>query len=258
MCPRRRLLALALLLLGAASTARAQTDEIQVYDATLTAPARLNLTLHNNFTPEGLKTPAFPGALISDKSWNGVPEWAYGVTRWLEAGLYLPLYSIGSTGTGRHAMLNGFKLRILVAVPNAEKRRFFYGANFEFSYNARHWAPTRLASELRPIVGWRFGRFDLIVNPIVDTDYTGAANFELAPCARVAYHVSSASAVAVEEYASLGTIAHPLPGQQQSHQIFAVYDRTVKRWSVEAGAGFGLTTASDGITLKLMLSRDLR
>src|SRR5438105_189780 len=68
----------------------AQTDETQVYDGGLAEKGKFNLTLHNNFTPKGLKEPAFPGAIISDKSLNGVPEWAYGVTKWFEAGLYLP------------------------------------------------------------------------------------------------------------------------------------------------------------------------
>ena len=36
--------------------------------------------VHNNFTPNGLKTPEFSDALVSDKSLTGVPEWAYGVT----------------------------------------------------------------------------------------------------------------------------------------------------------------------------------
>src|SRR3954469_10461371 len=76
------------------TTAFAQTDEIQVYDGGLAPVGTFNLTLHNNFTPKGIKTPAFPGAVTSDKSLNGVPEWALGVTRWFEAGLYLPLYSI--------------------------------------------------------------------------------------------------------------------------------------------------------------------
>src|SRR6266700_5737236 len=87
---RMRTLALmALALVALPVVASAQTDEIQVYDGSLAAPGKWNLTLHSNFTPEGMKTPAFPGGLISDKSWNGVPEWAYGVTNWFEAGLYL-------------------------------------------------------------------------------------------------------------------------------------------------------------------------
>src|SRR2546427_13127168 len=67
-----------------------QTDEIQVYDGRLAARGRFNLTLHNNFIPEGLRTPAFAGALLADRSLNGVPEWAYGVSSWFEAGAVFP------------------------------------------------------------------------------------------------------------------------------------------------------------------------
>jgi hypothetical protein len=42
----------------------AQTDEIQVYDAEITAPGRFNLTWHNNFTPSGRTEPAFPGGIV--------------------------------------------------------------------------------------------------------------------------------------------------------------------------------------------------
>src|SRR2546428_10453738 len=63
-----------------------QTDEIQVYDGRLAARGRFNLTLHNNFIPEGLRTPAFAGSLLADRSLPGVPEWAYGVSSWFEAG----------------------------------------------------------------------------------------------------------------------------------------------------------------------------
>src|SRR5262249_31027660 len=73
--------------------ASAQTDEIQVYAGGLAPPGVFNLTWHNNSTGKGSETPAFPGAVVADKSWNGVPEWAYGVTRWFEAGLYMPLYT---------------------------------------------------------------------------------------------------------------------------------------------------------------------
>src|SRR6202035_1129384 len=118
------------------AAAFAQTDEIQVYDAVIAEPGIFNLTWHNNFIADGLKTPAFPGGLIPDKSHNGVTEWAYGVTDWFEAGLYLPLYSISK---GRGATINGGKLRLLFAKPHADDRMFFYAVNFEFSYNAKHW-----------------------------------------------------------------------------------------------------------------------
>ena len=132
----RYIAVIVVILLSIPALASAQTDEIQVYDGGLAAVGTFNLTLHNNFTPRGLTTPAFPGAVIADKSFNGVPEWALGVTPWFEAGLYLPLYSRDKeTGWG----LDGFKLRALFAVPNADDRTFFYGANFEFSFNAKRW-----------------------------------------------------------------------------------------------------------------------
>lgn len=52
--------------------------------------------VHNNFAPSGLKTPRFPGGLVSNQTLNGVPEWAYDVTDWFEQGLYLPLYSVAN------------------------------------------------------------------------------------------------------------------------------------------------------------------
>jgi hypothetical protein len=98
----------------APAAAFAQTDEIQVYDAVIAEPGIFNLTWHNNFIADGAKTPAFPGGLIPDKSFNGVTEWAYGVTDWFEAGLYLPLYSISQD---RGATINGGKIRLLFVQP---------------------------------------------------------------------------------------------------------------------------------------------
>src|SRR2546425_11412680 len=108
----------------------ALTDDIHVYDARLASRCRFNLTLHNNFIPEGLTTPAFAGALLADRSLNGVPEWSYGVSSWFEAGLYLPLYSIGKRTAHRSVMLNGVKLRLLFAGPRADDRTFFYRGEF--------------------------------------------------------------------------------------------------------------------------------
>jgi hypothetical protein len=232
-----------------------QTDEIQVYDGDLAPPGVFNLTLHNNYTPSGLTTPAFPGAVISNHAWVGVPEWAYGVTDWFEAGLYLPLYSV-SHGLG--GTLNGFKLRTLFAVPHAAARTFFYGVNFEFSYNAKHWDPRRFTSEIRPIVGWHLGPWDVILNPILDTSWEGGpGKLDFAPSTRLAYNVSPRFAVAVEEYGDFGPLGGLLPSAAQAQQVFGAADYSVGQVDIELGAGFGLTAGSDRSTLKLILSRDL-
>src|SRR5665213_1886114 len=88
---------LALLLVGASvwpEIAAAQTDEIQVYNAEIAEPGELTLTLHNNFTPEGLQEAAFPGAVVPNHELNGVPEFGYGAAPWLELGMYLPVYTL--------------------------------------------------------------------------------------------------------------------------------------------------------------------
>src|SRR5258706_14430904 len=72
------------------ATAQAQTDEIQVYTGELAPVGVFNLTWQNNYTPRGIKTPAFPGAIISDQSLNGTTEWALRVTDWFEAGGFFP------------------------------------------------------------------------------------------------------------------------------------------------------------------------
>jgi hypothetical protein len=75
-----------------------------------------------------------------------VPRYALGITLWLELGAYLPLYTI--TGD-EQALIDGAKVRALFVSPNAAERTFWYGVNFELSYNARHWQEARYALEIR-------------------------------------------------------------------------------------------------------------
>jgi hypothetical protein len=234
--------------------ALAQTDEIQVYDAELTAPHKFNLTWHNNFTPKGIAQPAFPGAVVADKSFNGVTEWAYGVTPWFEAGLYLPLYSHDKNLGGTY---DGFKLRALFAVPHAEERKFFYGANFEFSVNQKNWDDHRFSSEVRPIIGWHLKPWDIIINPILDTAYDGLENLDFAPAVRIAYNISDKWAVSAEEYADYGPIHDLSAAADQSHMLYGVVNHTMKYFEIEAGVGVGLTSATDKVTLKLLVIKDL-
>src|ERR1035441_6795267 len=151
--------------------APAQTDEIQVYDAEVADRGVFNLMIHTNFTPIGRKTADYPGGIIPNHSVNGTAEWAYGVADWFEQGLYLPVWSPYSEGRG--GSLNGFKIRELFVRPHAKDHLFFYGVNFEFSVNYHYWEPKRFTSEVRPIVGLHLHKVDFILNPIVDTDYTG-------------------------------------------------------------------------------------
>jgi len=132
-----------------------------------------------------------------------------------------------------------------------------YGANVEFSYNAKRWDSTRITSEIRPIIGWHFKSADLIFNPIIDTAYDGFGRLEFVPAVRLAFDAGPKWQVAVEEYSNFGHFEDFLPASEQSHQIYAVVDRAGKTWDFEFGVGFGLTDASDSLTFKMILARDL-
>src|SRR5882724_1777569 len=247
-------LAVGLSWLGYLPAAWAQTDEIQVYDAEIAAPGVFNLTWHDNFILSGSRKPDFPGAIVPDKSLNGVSEWAYGVAPWFEAGLYFPLYSITRDNS---VLYDGFKLRTLFVSPDAANRDVFYGVNFEFSFNTQHWNERRYTSEIRPIIGTHVGRFDFIFNPIVDNSYDGVSNFEFVPATRVAMKVSDIFKLALEEYDDFGRVSHFLPASRQSHQLFSVVDLHTRRLDIEFGLGAGLTSASDHRVFKLILIKDL-
>jgi hypothetical protein len=233
------------------------TDEIQVYTGEIMAPGEVGLTWHNNYTFSGATTPDFPGALINNHAYSSVTEWALGVTDWFEAGLYMPLYANSSQGW----TFNGFKLRALFVQPHNEEKDFYYGVNFEFSWNETVWDSQVNTGEIRPIIGWRFGadrQWSFTLNPIIDNAYKGGiAGLEFVPAARLDYALDKSWTVGVETYSDFGQLRSFVPWKQQSQNIWLVGDYSGDPISVEFGAGFGLTPASDSFAVKLMLISDL-
>jgi hypothetical protein len=233
---------------------RAQTDEIQVYDAEIAPPGRWNLTWHDNFAISGRRQAAFPGGIIPQHALNGVPEWALGITDWFETGIYAPVYTLAPGGDLR---FDGVKLRELFVVPDARDRSVFYGINFELSYNTPHWEPSRFSGEIRPILGVHLGRCTVIVNPILDTAFNGLGRLDFAPAARADYRVNGKLTLALEHYTDFGPLQHFYARRLQSQTLFGVLDYGTSRNSLELGIGHGLTRASDASILKLMWIHDL-
>ena len=144
------------------------------------------------------------------------------------------------------------------AAYHADDRKFFYAANFEFSYNSRHWDERTYTSEIRPIIGWHLHPVDIIFNPILDNSFAGGfKSLDFAPATRVAYNLNPKTAVAIEEYADFGPLRNFYSATDQFHQIYGVFDRSTRFGDFEAGVGIGVTAASDKWTLKLLWSKDL-
>jgi hypothetical protein len=76
-------------------------------------------------------------------------------------------------GTGEF-LSDGAKIRNLFVVPDADKRNFFYGVNFELGYELPQFSPTPWVLEIRPIIGIR-RRLGQLQRLAVDRNDTGDA-----------------------------------------------------------------------------------
>ena len=232
-------------------------DEIQVYDAAIADQGQWTLVNHSNYTFNSRRGPDFPGGLDPNHAFNSTPEFAYGVAPWFEFGFYIP-WAIGSVGQPpeQQFVSNNFKLRTLFVTPDEEKRTFWYGLNFEFDFPTKYFAQTRVATEIRPIIGWRTmesaqsAQWDLIANPIVDIGFGSFGDVDFAPAVRFDRKLAEDTYIALEYYADLGRPDHFFPFEQQQHQLFGVVDFKVGEIKVDFGLGYGFTAGSDRLVAK--------
>jgi len=224
-------------------------DEIQVYNAEIAEVGQWTYEQHFNYAWRGQTQPEFPGGFVSNHGLQGTPEFAYGITDWWEGGFYLPF---AVTGAGEF-LSDGAKIRSLFVIPDAAKRSFFYGVNFELGYELPQFSLTSWNLEIRPIIGVRNAQWEFIVNPIVDVGFGSAGEADFAPAVRLARKLGEDRFIGLEYYADFGKIGDFLPLQQQSQQLFAVTDFKVDAVDVELGVGYGFTPGSDGLVLKAIV-----
>jgi hypothetical protein len=223
-------------------------DEIQVYNADIAEVGQWTIQQHLNYAFEGRTQPEFPGGLVPNHTLNGTPEFAYGITDWWEAGFYLPF-----AASDDQFLSNGAKIRNLFVSPHAEKRDFFYGVNFELSYNLPRFSQQIYALEIRPIIGWRNTEWEFIANPIVDMSFGGGGETDFLPELRLARNLGHDFFVGAEYYGDFGQIGNFLPLSEQQHTILAVTDFKIGEVDVELGLGYGLTSGSDRLIAKTIL-----
>ncbi len=224
-------------------------DEIQVYNAGIAEVGQWTYEQHLNYAALGQTRPEFPGGFTSNHSLQGTPEFAYGMTNWWEAGFYLP-FAVNGAG---EAFSDGAKIRSLFVVPDAAKRSFFYGVNFELGYEMPQFSLTPWNLEIRPIIGVRNSEWELIANPIVDVGFGPGGEADFAPALRVARNLGQDRFIGLEYYADFGRIGGFLPLREQYQELYAVTDFKVNTVDVELGIGHGFTPGSDGLMLKVIV-----
>ncbi|HLY97039.1 MAG TPA: hypothetical protein VKO66_07460, partial [Sideroxyarcus sp.] len=91
----------------------AAPDEIQVYTEETNDPGQFGLEQHLNYSIEGARTPEYPGQMPPHHVMQITPEFSYGITKSLEAGLYVP-FAITPAGD---TFLNGLRARLKYIAP---------------------------------------------------------------------------------------------------------------------------------------------
>src|SRR6516165_10157791 len=101
---------------------------------------------------------------------------------------------------------SGSIFRMRFVSPDAAKREFFFGVNFEESYAPPPFSQTRWNMEIRPIIGWRKNNWEFIFNPIVDIGFGEDGDATFAPAARLARSFGENFSLGIEYYADLGPL----------------------------------------------------
>jgi len=250
----RFVLALWLVMLAAPEAGAVLPDEIQVYTDDIDKPGEFGLELHINTTPSGRSVPDYPGEVTP---WHGLrvtPEFSYGLTHDLEAGLYLPFVRDAS-GT---AYFPGAKVRLKWLPVRQENGGdgWFLGLNIELSKVANRFEQGDLQLELRPIIGGRTGGWLVAFNPVLDWAVGApqpAAGPDFSPQCKVAYTVAPGVAIGPEYYAELGKVNGWLPPSDRLQTLYLTVDLERERWGLNFGIGHGLNAATDAWTVKAII-----
>ena len=115
--------------------------------------------------------------------------------------------------------------------------------------------------EIRPILDRAWGRWYVAVNPTLARVLRGPGSGSgvlFSPSGRVSFDAWRTVTAGIEYYGSMGPLSGFAPAARQLHELFGAIDLHAWRmWEVNAGLGFGLTPATDGLTAKLIVGRQI-
>ncbi len=244
-----------LVLLGGAGRLLAQDNyEIQVYGSETVDPGSTMVELHSNYTIDGARQTT-DGTFPSYHAIHETLEITHGFTPWFEVGYYI--FTSDQPGHGYGWV--GDHLRPRVRVPESWHWPVGVSLSTEVGYERPEFSADTWTWELRPIIDKQLGPWYLAVNPALEKSLHGPnshRNWEFAPSGKVSYALTKRIAAGIEYYSSLGELTHfdTLQGQQQ--EIVPAIDLDLgPRWEFNFGVGFGLTSVTDGLLVKMILGR---
>ena len=241
----RRLALLAAVLLDPWPAAAGVFDEFQIFDGRIAEPGGFDFNQHLVFGRRGRNGDGAPRNGLLTTS-----EIGYATATWHEVALYLPFareFSGDLYG-------GGFKVRNTFVVPNAGERPIAGGFDIEIRHQSTRFSGANWAVSLRPILDFRTGPWQLILNPTVEIPI-GREGPVFAPAVRGVRQVAERVWLGVEHFMDFGRTSRFETTQRQAHQLFVTTDvRLGKRAAIHVGLGHGLTRNSDRWAGKAILS----
>jgi len=287
--PQRRVLTLlasqacALLWALPAAAQEGEVQAAQVQPVEVPASDAIDLsriTVQQNF---GYLTTAIPAAGSADvykRAYTSETQIAYTASDRYRLAVSVPasLTTAGNmpAGTSQSLAWNGIAVRNLFMTPHAGQNRMFFDLGVEFAYMApgarlpalagagKGTGPgaapgtgtgAALSAGLTPIVGFHHGGYALTVTSIVAFELGAGGTASLAPAARLTRTIAEGFDVGIEYNGMMGQIGAFAPLDQQSHVVYAVADVGVAGFNLNLGVGFGLTSASNGLAVRVGIGR---
>lgn len=228
--------------------------EIQVYGSQTQQKNSTIFELHSNYTFNGERS-TVKGVRPSYHSLHETIEITHGLGDIFELGAYLfmnytPHYGYQVVGT---------HIRPRVMAPAKWKIPVGLSLSAEIGYQRKEYSDETWNIEVRPIIDKQWDKLYISFNPtfgiaLTSVDKNSAPVFE--PNLKVSYSATQKFAFGVEYYGSLGAINSFETFKGQSHGVFAALDLINNpKWEFNAGAGFGLTPATDGFIFKIIVGR---
>jgi hypothetical protein len=230
----------------------AAPEEVQVYMAEMNDPGQFGLDVHNSYVFTGHLIDDYPGEQQSLHRYRITPELAYGLTHFLELGVYLPLATIDRDG---QFGVDGVKLRLKFIAPRPPEQQWFYGANFEIGRVAHALDENPYNAELKGIVGFRSSCWTVAFNANLDFVVSGpvsaAASLELAT--KISHAITRELALGIETYNGVGLLQSPGHFGSSEQSSFVAVDASHGTWDLNLGVGSGYGSNPDRLIVKAIV-----
>lgn len=228
--------------------------EIQVYGSQTQQKNSTIFELHSNYTFNG-ETETVHGVTPSYHSLHETLEITHGITDIFEIGAYM--FTNYTPGYGYKII--GTHIRPRIMAPAKWNLPVGLSLSTEIGYQDSAYSDQTWSLEIRPIIDKQWPKLYVSFNPTIgialkSTYSNSTPTFE--PNIKAAYSFFKNLAFGLEYYGNLGSINSLESLPQQNDAIFVAADMLNNpHWELNAGAGFGLTPATDSFVFKIIVGR---